>query len=521
MKAADSTLAGPRRDAAIQAGAVALVAGLLLLSFAPLFRPTEMHIEGGLNDQVGYVTTARWLAQTGELRSHLIYPSFVDQPRWRLYMPGHYWFLAASCRLFGSGPLTWRLPGMVSFVIASVCLFLIGRRIFDAPTAGVALLLWMLFPPVLSSAFSAMAEGTVAAAALLAFCLFVHLPEGPRPFVAPLLCALPFLVRETGAFVLLPMLLVLLAGKGGRWRAGVALGGSLGLSGALYAWQLASGKASLPLTWILHGRQNYADAVLEESLAHPGLATLVPAVLGNLRENASLLVERVAQGPGRTWEPVYTLLVLLVLFGALVLGLARMGPGSRARSGATAAAYSLGAGLLGALTLFFLLAFHKSHEHVALRHLLLAYPFCLLVVVAWGTGLDGERTRARRPRGVALLFVLALAGGWGACRLARRTTVLSEPSSTHILESFGHDDRTLLVCDPHIGMDYVLKHYPVRWSFVPANDETLRRLARAHEIGTLVLTPKNDQLSDAVLSELGFHLLRWSERGIRVYRRRS
>jgi hypothetical protein len=78
---------------------IALTASLWLLLFADAFEVGHLYVDGhevGLNDQAGYITTARWLADTGELRSHLLYPAYADQPRWRLYMPGNYYVLAGG-----------------------------------------------------------------------------------------------------------------------------------------------------------------------------------------------------------------------------------------------------------------------------------------------------------------------------------------------------------------------------------------------------------------------------------------
>ena len=54
------------------------------------------------------------------------------------------------------------------------------------------------------------------------------------------------------------------------------------------------------------------------------------------------------------------------------------------------------------------------------------------------------------------------------------------------VEAVRHDDRTLLVCHPTLGLVYVLRHYPVKWSFVPANDRTLQLLASRYRIGTII-----------------------------------
>ena len=87
-----------RAGGLVVAAVAVLVRGVSTLAY----RPGGIHLARYLNDQLGYVTTARWLADTGELRSHLIYPAHLEDPRWRLYLPGHYVALAASFREAGT-----------------------------------------------------------------------------------------------------------------------------------------------------------------------------------------------------------------------------------------------------------------------------------------------------------------------------------------------------------------------------------------------------------------------------------
>jgi hypothetical protein len=77
------------------------------------------------------------------------------------------------------------------------------------------------------------------------------------------------------------------------------------------------------------------------------------------------------------------------------------------------------------------------------------------------------------------------------------------------LEQLGHDDSMMLVAPPHF-LDYVLKHHPVQWAFVPANDETLALLAASYPIGTLLLSAGelDRSLSSAALAQVGLEPIR-------------
>jgi len=78
---------------------------------------------------------------------------------------------------------------------------------------------------------------------------------------------------------------------------------------------------------------------------------------------------------------------------------------------------------------------------------------------------------------------------------------------TEILESLEHDDQTLLVAPWAISLDYVVRHHPVRWSFVPANDFTLTKLASRYDIGTLVIAADklNTTITEETISGIGLN----------------
>ena len=78
-----------RRHTAAAAGGVALAAVLVLLACTCFISPTILHVNGldtTLNDQVGYIATARQLVETGTFQSTIIYPSFLADHASRNYL---------------------------------------------------------------------------------------------------------------------------------------------------------------------------------------------------------------------------------------------------------------------------------------------------------------------------------------------------------------------------------------------------------------------------------------------------
>ena len=460
--------------------AVALVASLILLSLSQLQDLDRLHVSGqavGLNDQAGYITTARWLADTGELRSHLIYPAYVDEPRWRLYMPGQYCALAAAYKVFGDSPLTWRIPGLVSFIVASLGVFLIGRRLFDSAAGFVAAGLFMLLPINGAFAFTAMPQLPFIAVGVSAFCAFCYLPERSRALWVPLLLVPPFLFRETGALLVIPMAwLSMRASRFGRFGSAViSVGGSVLLLAAVLAWQIRSGKGALPLNVALTGGFNYRDAFAEPATA--SLAELAVSLPRYAAHNLSVLSSN-ATSQWMAVEPV----LLLILTG--VIGLFN----SWKRL-----AVSVACLIVAILSLVTFL--YEWNYFRGTRTVLFVFPLCAVaaapVLRSW---FGRARERAGSGRAGRLLYLLVLLplllwSARGADAMAQQMRSTYGARTIGQLEQLPIDQEHLLVSPHEISLDYAVAHYPLRWSFVPANPRTLQLLDSQHEIGTLIIRP--------------------------------
>ncbi len=469
----------PVREAA-WALAVALGACLVLLLVARHFDPQTLHVHGRLNDQAGYVTTARILADEGELRSGILLPAYVENERSRLYMPGHYVALATAYRALGYGPGTSLVPSLVSFVLCVVLAYDLARRCAGRRAGLVAGLLVACCPPLLAYAFTAMAELTLAAAATFAVWLLVALPGRLRAWAAPVLLAIPFLFRETAALLAAPAVLLVLAGPGrARLRAALALAASVVLLYGLLAWQVATGKESPPLSWVTGGQFNYSDATYEAPRL--GASEWMGAVVANVGRNVETLRTEV-------FDEASVEVLFLVLLVALTLAVLA-GAGLRARG----RPLSLGTGLaaLGIVLLSATLYDVKGMKLV--RALLFLAPLLAAgAAIAW-TPRRATRSGARSPRArwisaaAALLLVIGAERASAAAGASFRKFSGITRTNTRTLEALGHDDEQLLITHFSFGLDYAVEHYPVRWSFLPANDETFRRMAARYPVGTVIV----------------------------------
>ena len=460
------------------------------------------------NDQVGYISTARTLLKTGTLSSSIVYPSILLQTATKnyFYMPGHYLALAASYWLFGYGVWQSLLPNLVAYVLAAIGVYLIARRFYNRRVGLAAAGLFMLFAPNLVYAFSAMSEMTRVAATVLALAVFVYLPLRWQFLAGPWLAAVPFLFRETGAFLLSPMALFLYDKLKRRrlWlTAGFVVYGMVVLS-LIYFSSLSAGRPSLMAANVFDNQNTtvYTDAFANQRVSSPTLGDWLHRIPSKVWESAVALVRTIITAPLdflAMWTVILLVLALLSAIGAALW---------KDKFFLATAVLSLG-------HLVFLAALYETLGYDWLRSLLSVTPFLAIVGAAWVDRLiwpaHGRVTRVpnriRWATVVGAAAGVALVSAVAVRHFFRPAVVLDavDARRTAWLEQIGHDDSTMLVT-PVIFFDYVNLHYPVTWAFIPGNVETLDLLAARYTIGTIVLPKGQDTFSPLALGQVGLVL---------------
>lgn len=472
-----------------------------------------------LNDQVGYISVARNFVETGQLTSNIIYPSFLGQHATKnyLYVPGQYLALALSYRLFGFGVLALVLPSMIGFIVAAVGVLLIASRFFGNAVGTLAAVFFIFFPGNLVYALTAMSEMTLVGAAMLGLVVFVYLPDRWKVFAGPAALVPALLFRETGALFAIPML-VLIAMRRGKLdvRAG-ALFALVASAVVLGVWlsDVGSGRPSLFLVNIFASDDQsvYGNAFALQAI-HPSAADWLHAVLskfisnarllgGLLLTNAWLLVRR-GQLPA-TGDFMLELTGLgLVLFGVLCSAWVAV----RRRDPISVGGVLMTTALLCAVLLVYSIGIFRG-----LRMLLLAVPF---LSISWArlaeSGFRRLSSRGLHPRWTTRLAWLGTCAvvastGLGLTYSAFAAEEAARAQSHHdgeFLESLGHNDTYVLVAPWQLAIDYVYQHHPVRWSFLPANRETLALLDSRYPIGTILLPADNTGLTQEDILESGF-----------------
>jgi len=504
--------------------AVVLFTGLVLSAHAPLFELRRLHVQPPFIDQAGYITTARRLLEHGEFRPGIVFPAYAENHHYRPYMPGHYLTLATSYGLLGWGVLPTLLPSLLGHVLVTLCAFLIGERLYGRRQGLLAAGLTAFFSPLVTYAFTAMAELTFTAAAMVVMAAFVHLPSRARPWAAAPLLALPFIFRETGALFLLPMAwLVVSTGRGLEWRKVVAMGlASVALCVALQQWQIADGKGVLPMgRRVVEGNFNYGDA-------YPGPAPELSPwgwVLA-LRDN---FLRNVEESKASMWafpDELRTrgfVAIAAISLASLVLGALR---GKRDR-------LLLGAGSLGVLTILLLVTVYDTKNERAMRSTMFVAPlnFVALAGALYPHRIaEHWRSATGLARALVATVIVLVAGSYLAInidttRLAAHRLVSQDSKSRvyrNLIAQLHGEDLSMLIAPPSLAADFLVHQFPTLGSSLPYNDETLRLLVREYEVGSLVLPFEwlNRNISTQALEELGFRLLETKGRFL-FYRTRS
>jgi hypothetical protein len=429
-----------------------------------------------LNDQVGYVSVARTFSETGELRSRLIYPSLLNQNKSKNYpyMPGHYFALASSYLVFGYSPLASFLPNLIAYLISACALLYVCRRFLDEKTGTLSVILLMTFPATLIYSFTAMAEMTFVAAGMVAMALFVWLPAERRPYLGPILLLLPVLFRETGAVLLIPMTAILIKERSVSWKrdASVMIGLSLVLF-PLLAFVLFGDRPSFL-------KMNLMGAALAEKYQDAFSVTNVVLSSGDW---IGLLGAKTLENLSALFAPGLPTPVevgcLWFMLGSIPVGLF---VSARKRS-------LLLLSFTATTTVVFLtlLATYKLWDFVGVRNLMICLPFIAILYAELLLSLIRPEHQRALLIGVLLVGVITGIVGTRSVFDSQETSHRREKTMTGFLEFVGHDDDRLLVSPFWMSLPYVSTHHPVRWSFIPANGETLRLLGERYDIGTLVI----------------------------------
>jgi 4-amino-4-deoxy-L-arabinose transferase-like glycosyltransferase len=493
--------------------AVLAAAALVLLLVA---RQVDLHavfidgLGGAMSDQIAYISVARHLVDGDGFVSSTIFPSVLAQNATRnyFYMPGHYVALAASFLIFGYSAWSAFLPNVLAFIGSALLVWFIARRLYGPWPAAFAVALFIVFPLNAILAWSAMSELTLTFAVLAAVAIFLIVPERWQIIAGALLVAITFMFRQTGAMVVLPMSMLALRPPHGaphfRWRAALGLVAASVVACLLVAKSpIASGMPSLFINNLAGGTVSdiYTDAYAMEHVDRSP-ANLRRLVRLKFERNLGTLEAPLKHPPEPSdSEPNERFVMWWLLAGVPIGLLAWIVRKDWFAAGVAAAVLVL---------LITELMFYTIWAHRGVRVLLMMQPFVAMVFASLWSAL-------LRLRWVAAIVAVALAGLL-ASQLREYTGVVYAPQNElnaaearaeEFFESLKIDDSRAVVAPGNLVLKYLLDHHPVRWSFMPANQRTMRLLMTKYDVGTVVYRAESwPQVTREELEQDGFRAAR-------------
>jgi 4-amino-4-deoxy-L-arabinose transferase-like glycosyltransferase len=454
---------------------------IVMLVFASFFvDPSRVHVSGldhTLNDQVEYITTAQNLLRSGTLESSVIQTGTLVNGSFH-HMPGYPVLLAGFYKVFGVNMWSTLLPGLLAFIFSTILIYLIGKKLFDYRVGFAAFILAISFSPFLIYSFTAMVEMPFIFAALFCFLATVYLNPRLQSSLVPFLLILPFLFRETGSLLVIPLAVYVQSKSASRklfYFIKTILGSVIVLA-FVYKMLFSSGNSQMFLKNIIGASfdDKYRNAFLSDQ--GPTASALLTALGSHFVEQVRLLGAGLLRIVSSfQFFAIFTICWLSVL--SFAFGFLKW-PGR---------AFSLSVSLLSGATLFLILLFYRIDGQVGMRMLLFIYPFLLLSCAAILFLYSG--LRKTRITITAICAVTLLMNIYFFVHVSKAVTRYDDldDQNTHFLEALHHDDQKTLVAPAFLALDYVLKHYPVLWAFEPANVQTWGLINDKMHVGTVII----------------------------------
>ncbi len=445
-----------------------------------------------MNDQIGYVTTARNIAEEGKYESSVYYPGKIPYYKNHnvLYMPGNYYIRAAFFYLFGYSVFIAILPNLLSFIGSVILLFLIAKKFFDIKTAYLTVLLFMLFPPFVLYAFSAMQEMLFVFACLVSFYIFVRLPQKTRYVYGGLTVLLPFLIRETAAFMIFGFaIMIFFEHKKGRYYKVITF---ILISSTLLllSYSLPQVANKVPLFWgrlTPYGLEFYDHFTQEKHLVT--FFDTAKIVLIHFLKNVILFLYMLTLWPWEMGFSFFVIIFLLFLVCTILLFLKK--PINKAFL-----SFSVIVSLSTCISMF---SVYYFKVYTGLRILLFLMPFYLCIISHILVSGKLLKTKTSTAILLSIIFFINIYSLWGSLRKFGNEFVnvdIYAQDCADFLDSIGVSKANFFVGPYKISMDYVNEHYPIKYCFIPGNEKLLKLVTDKFPVDILIIPSDDDLVYD-------------------------
>lgn len=467
------------------------------------------------NDAAGYISMARAYFDTGHFISNLIYPSLINTPFTRLYMPGYYMVLATSYHLLGVSIYSSILPSIFSYMISGILIYAIGKKIYNDSVAIFAALIFLLNPLVILLALSAMSELTTIAICLLAFYVFLMMPGKLRYFIFPVLISLAFIFKQTTIFIAIPMLAIGVQKNSNKWFWLGTMIFTVFILCVINKWQIFSGTRPWPLlSQDLFTAMKVDNGIsLNKIYLHLNdmhyLLNTINLLFSNYLQNINILKSCLINPDSYApTEKYFIALMLLSAVSSLILFFKKR----------TTDYFLLSTVLMYFVTFNLGLCLYTGSLNALNRLTLFCFPFIALnfACVIWHTTHIKIATNKlliylNKYNVIAILFALFNFLYSIYCfNLARQDLqqfTADEITRGHLISEI-HPDKTKLFVGPvDFCGGYIYQNYPAKFSFIPKDYDTLVLLNKKYPIGAILFAKEvTTHLTFADFKKAGFVL---------------
>lgn len=468
------------------------IAFLSLCFFSILLIGYKLHfIPPYLNDQTSFISVARHLVDYGHFIlkdqyqgiGNIIMPGLLNTENTRLYMPGYYLVLALFYWLLGYSDLTFILPSMMAYLGTTALIFFLAKKLYGRNIALISSFLFIFFPLNILFAFNAMSEMNVVFFSLLTFVIIVLLPKNFRPFLTPFLLALPYLFRQTGMLLLIPVLAYLYDEKtpGKLWGLLIIAVSSLGIFHFIDVWQGHQGLYGINLIHQLiagHG-VDYSNAFPEQSNSNHSFPYLI---LYRFYVNLHLFFNNLRAIDQKSQ---FILIISMFEIFCLILTSLYMGvAGIKEKKW-----FPISCHLLVIAIFFACLILYIGVLITLQRIIMFTLPFAIIQCARFLS------FQIKTKSSDYLFYISFFFYFYFSITLLTSTVTAADFRSfdrvsrenTKFLESIHPDSNKVFIAQFEIAADYVYQHYPELIAFVPDNKETLQLLDKKFPIGTFLI----------------------------------
>lgn len=489
------------KQPAIQLLLFAVLASIL---FAFMFGIHNIiYLAGSLGDQLNYANVARNLATTGHFIQHgqfegtgnIILPGILTSEHTRLYVPGFYLILAGFFKLFGYSPINAVLPNIIIHILATGLTFHIAKKLYDEKTAFFSAIIFFIFPFNVFTAFSCMGDIVLPFAALTSFAIFLALPTRTRVWSIPLLVGFVYLFRQTGLFMIIPLLGYYYDNTPNSrwWHLLLALFATIFFCHLLNDWQTHVGLSRVHFLDVLStGHINYANAYPEVSTLKVLPTIDIIKLIFNHTISNIITFFKSFNGIKPTInflaETSFAMMFVMLIFASI---------------GSLKNIYRETFALSCCLFLIVISAadiiYYMGILRTFMRMTMISFPFVIIQAVRF------RPTHSKIGFGfICLLSAVTIQ--IGSHRLRHNQKYV------HQFDNFMHkvnpSPTGLIACPTMFFRPYAFDHYPQLMSFVPANRQTLQLLNNKYPISTIVIPAKDlgSTITQRDINEIGLHL---------------